>query len=135
MVNKINLSKKTTFFPLKNRSLLSRVILFGTRNLPKKFPEHKQVLNVILLNDKQMTYYNETFLRHQGSTDVLAFSNLDDDGDLVGEIFVSIEMAWKSFEKYKVTFAEECILYIMHGILHLNGFDDHDSQDKKKNAF
>jgi probable rRNA maturation factor len=52
--------------------------------------------------------------------------------DLNGEVIVSVEMAFKQSKEFKTTASEELLLYIVHGILHLRGYDDHKPKDIEK---
>lgn len=49
-----------------------------------------------------------------------------------GDIVISVDQARVQAKQYKRSIKEELILYIVHGILHLNGYDDHKPKDAKK---
>jgi rRNA maturation RNase YbeY len=66
---------------------------------------------------------NRRFLRHDSSTDVLAFP-LGDQDVLEGEIYVNLDRARNQAARYRVSFAEELARLIIHGTLHLAGYDD-----------
>jgi rRNA maturation RNase YbeY len=75
----------------------------------------------------EMTSLNETFLRHQGSTDVITFDYAERrraPGPLEGEIFVCWEEARKQARRFGVMWQTEIVRYIVHGVLHLSGYDD-----------
>ena len=75
--------------------------------------------NKILLNKLKKDYFN---LNH--FTDVIAF-NLEEEGEsLDGEIYVSIDDILENSKQYKVTFNNEFKRVIIHGVLHLLGFED-----------
>ena len=81
---------------------------------------------ISLLNDATMSELNETWLNHEGSTDVLTFdyrgANIGE--PLAGEIFVCVEEAVRQAQAYHTTWQAEVVRYIVHGILHLQGYDD-----------
>jgi rRNA maturation RNase YbeY len=82
----------------------------------------------------EMARLNETFLRHQGSTDVLAFdySESPEKDVLLGEIFICIDEAQKQALRFHTTWQCELVRYVIHGILHLLGHDDHQAVRRRK---
>ncbi len=136
-------AKRTRKYPLKNRGLLLKVIkkIATLCDLPSTVPSSETELAVILVDDKQITEINESFLNHQGPTDVISFDYIEDfDTDSVskedpftlGELYISLETAERQGKEYKKTLNEELLLYIAHGILHLCGYDDHCEKDIKE---
>lgn len=79
-----------------------------------------------------MTELNETFLRHRGVTDVITFNYAErpDGGPLQGEIFVCIDEAHVQATRFGTSWQEELVRYILHGILHLQGYDDRRKTDR-----
>ena len=137
---KICFAKQTDKYPLKNRELLINVIekIAKISNLPKVLPIEDLELSVILIDDEQITEINETYLNHQGPTDVISFDYIEDfDEDLhseddtysVGDLYISLETAERQGREYGKSLNEELLLYIAHGILHLCGYDDHCDED------
>jgi len=80
-------------------------------------------LNVIIVDDTYMISLNREFLKRNSTTDVIAFP-LDD----VGEIYVSAEVA---AERSPEDPLEELALYIVHGLLHLLGYDHQRPEEDK----
>jgi probable rRNA maturation factor len=80
-------------------------------------------LGIHFLASKEMAMVNENFLNHKGSTDVITFDYQNAE-ILHGEIFISIDDAVKQAREFKTTWQSELVRYIVHGILHLKGFDD-----------
>jgi probable rRNA maturation factor len=83
-------------------------------------------LVIHLVNAAEMTRLNETRLRHAGSTDVITFDYTGNDPSpmLTGEIFVCVNEALIQGRRFKVTWQTELVRYIVHGMLHLQGYDD-----------
>ncbi|HKX60641.1 MAG TPA: rRNA maturation RNase YbeY [Verrucomicrobiae bacterium] len=92
-------------------------------------------LGIHLLDAEEMAMINETFLQHQGSTDVITFDHAESAGheaknpgpgprDLHGEIFLSVPDAMRQAREFKTTWQGEVIRYVIHGLLHLMGHDD-----------
>jgi probable rRNA maturation factor len=71
---------------------------------------------VWLISDRRMSRLHREFLGQAGSTDVLTFQH--------GEIFISVETAKRHARAFGNSLLRELQLYIVHGLLHLNGFDD-----------
>lgn len=81
-----------------------------------------------------MTRLNETFLHHQGSTDVLAFDYTEGGCTqrLIGEIFVCAAEAGLQALRFRTTWQSELVRYVVHGVLHLLGHDDHSPANRRK---
>jgi probable rRNA maturation factor len=71
---------------------------------------------VWLISDRRMSQLHRQFLGETGPTDVLTFQH--------GEIFISVETAKQHARAFGNSLARELQLYIIHGLLHLHGFDD-----------
>lgn len=74
---------------------------------------------------------NKEFLGHNYPTDVISFNYSNESNNLDGEIFVCYEVASENAKLFKVTLDNELKRLIIHGILHLIGYDDI-STDKRK---
>lgn len=83
-------------------------------------------LAVYLVGPDAIARINETHLRHEGPTDVIAFDYADSGSPalLAGDIFVCVDEAIRQAPKYKTTWQSELVRYVVHGILHLSGYDD-----------
>ena len=64
------------------------------------------------------------FLNHDELTDILTFDLSDKEKGLLGEIYISVDRVKDNAYKYKTSFAEELRRVIIHGALHLMGYDD-----------
>ena len=71
---------------------------------------------VWLISDRRMALLHRKFLGQSGPTDVLTFQH--------GEIFISVETARRHARAFGNSLVRELNLYIVHGLLHLHGFDD-----------
>jgi probable rRNA maturation factor len=77
-------------------------------------------LSIVLVDDGAITKLNAKYHGVRGPTDVLSF----DYGDGQGELILSVQRAVIHATRFRTTPARELILYVVHGILHLHGFDD-----------
>lgn len=78
--------------------------------------ESLEEISIVLVSDRRMAALHKQFMNIDGPTDVLTFQH--------GEIFVSVETANENAQRFGTTAADEIRLYIVHGLLHLRGFDD-----------
>ena len=85
-------------------------------------------LSVAVVSDETIQDVNRRFLEHDGPTDVIAFPL--EDGQ--GEVVVSAERALSEAKNRGVEPMAELLLYVVHGILHLLGHDDHDPEDAER---
>ena len=81
-------------------------------------------LFVWLISDRRMSRLHGQFLGETGPTDVLTFQH--------GEIFVSAETAKRHAHLFGNPLARELQLYIVHGLLHLHGFEDQTKDGARK---
>jgi rRNA maturation RNase YbeY len=83
-------------------------------------------LGVHLVGADEMATLNETFLGHQGSTDVITFNHGEGAGTEVlhGEIFICVDEALIQARRFRVSWQVEAARYLVHGLLHLEGCDD-----------
>jgi probable rRNA maturation factor len=97
-------------------------------------------LQVEFAGRRRMARWNRQFLGHAGATDVLAFPrpatglppDPDAGGILAGELAVCPAVAETAAARYGTTPAEELLLYLVHGLLHLAGEDDHTPAGKRR---
>ena len=80
--------------------------------LLKELPE----IDVILVSDKRIAQLHRQFMNEPGPTDVITFQH--------GEIVISIETAKRQARRFGTNVDRELRLYLVHGLLHLHGFDD-----------
>ncbi|MCX5716308.1 MAG: rRNA maturation RNase YbeY [Candidatus Omnitrophica bacterium] len=94
-------------------------------------------VNLLITDDKDITKLNSRFLGRNRPTDVIAFGSKGK--GLLGEIAISADTARYNARQFKTTSDKEIFLYIIHGILHLLGYDDEGKKEKalmeKRQAF
>jgi probable rRNA maturation factor len=89
-------------------------------------------ISLAIVDDPTMHQLNREYLKHDYPTDVLSFV-LDRDGsNLDGEIVVSADMAASRCPEFGWSAQDEITLYVVHGMLHLIGFDDHSPADRRR---
>ena len=105
--------------------------------LVKLLALEKFELGVRLVRAPEMTRINETFLQHEGATDVITFDYANPAARrtshvLHGELFICYDVAVSQAREFRTTWPGEVVRYLVHGALHLQGFDDHRSADRRK---
>ncbi len=89
-------------------------------------------INVSFVDRKEILELNGKYLNHHFTTDILTFNYNGSNTDLDGEIIISYEDAIENAERFHISGKEEYLRLIIHGILHLLGFDDQQINDKLK---
>lgn len=94
-------------------------------------------LSLVLVNDRRIEEINRRYRHQDGPTDVIAFRMADGlyaelNTYLLGDIVISVETALSQAAKFRRTAAEELCLYLIHGILHLEGYDDQQPEERKR---
>ncbi len=84
-----------------------------------------QRVSILFCNNNFIKKLNKKYFKKTSSTDVIVFPLKDElEPDYLGEIVVSVEAATKVAEKIGCKWQDELKLYLIHGILHLLGYDD-----------
>lgn len=92
-------------------------------------PYTSAAISVAVVDDATIHELNRRFLAHDWPTDVLSFVLDQRDGHLEGEIVISAETAAAAAPEAGWSAAEEQLLYVIHGSLHLVGLDDRSPED------
>lgn len=87
-------------------------------------------LEIILTGNEEIRDLNKVWRNADYDTDVLSFS-LGRDAGLDGIVFVNLEFAASHCKTYKTSFHQEACRYIVHGLLHLLGYQDNTSETKR----
>ena len=93
---------------------------------------HIESLYINFITNEEIHKINKEFLKHDRSTDIITFNYSGNHFEIDGEIFISIDDANINARKYKVSLSKEFTRLIIHGILHLKGYDDIKKNDRMK---
>tara|TARA_Y100000590_G_C15654766_1_gene990195 strand:- start:537 stop:974 length:438 start_codon:yes stop_codon:yes gene_type:complete len=94
------------------------------------FSKQNSTINIIISDDEFLRKLKKDFFDVDAYTDVISF-NLEDEGkNIDGEIYISWDRINDNANKYKQTVNSELKRIIIHGILHLLGYDDQTKQEK-----
>ena len=105
------------------RALVSRVI----RNEKSKLCS----LEVNFVDNFSIKKINKKFLNHNFYTDIITFPYNNSKNGLDGEIVISLDMVKKNAVSYGVAYKQELKRVIIHGCLHLTGYDDKTKSDQE----
>jgi len=93
----------------------------------------ESVININLIDDKQIIKLNKQFLQKDSTTDVLSFV-LEKDvevGFWEGEVYANVEQVERQAKDFNVTFENELFRIVIHGLLHLIGYNDSANEEKQ----
>lgn len=91
---------------------------------------HVECLNFIFCSDNYLHKINLEYLGHDTLTDIVTFDNSETPGLIEGDIFISIDRVKENSASFAVTFDQELHRVIIHGVLHLMGFNDKTEKQK-----
>ena len=83
-------------------------------------------ISIAIVNNAEMRVLNRRYLNHDWPTDVLSFCFDEARDSLSGEVVLNAELATEVAKRYDWTPPDELLLYLVHGLLHLCGYDDRD---------
>ncbi len=86
-------------------------------------------VSVIFVTPQRMKALNTKHLKHSYVTDILTFDYGHADDQRVAEIIICPSVAVANAKAFSLPLQEEIELYVIHGILHLAGYDDHSPRD------
>ena len=95
------------------------------------FPCPAGELSLVFMDDAEIARLHEEFFGDPSPTDVITFEG-DPAMNFAGEICVSADHALRYAEQHGVDFSRELTLYLVHGYLHLAGFDDTGPADRRR---
>ena len=87
-------------------------------------------LNYIICSDNYLLEINRSYLSHDTLTDIITFDNSDEDNTVEADIFISLERVKENSEQLKTDITTEFNRVLIHGVLHLIGWNDKTQEDK-----
>ncbi|MFA5093359.1 MAG: rRNA maturation RNase YbeY [Candidatus Omnitrophota bacterium] len=117
-----NLQNKIKIQPQKIKNLINKV-------LKDEKIKKTGYLNICLVNNSIIKKFNKKFHKTNLATDVLAFDSSNINKNIQADIMVSTEMAIRQAKIFKTNANYELSLYLVHGVLHILGYND---QNKKQ---
>lgn len=123
---RIDITRTVSLGPLSGRFLTGAAerVLRGER-------VRRAEISLVFVSDRRIRRINADFLGHDYATDVITFP-LEDPPVREAEIYISAESARRNARRYQAAFREEIARLVIHGILHLCGFDDAPGAPKER---
>ena len=87
-------------------------------------------ISVIFVSDEYLLQVNNQYLEHNYFTDIITF-DYSEDHIVSGDLFISVDTVLSNSQDFNVTFLQELHRVIIHGVLHLIGFDDKSDADQE----
>lgn len=88
-------------------------------------------INIMYCDDALIREYNRKYLKHDFPTDIITFYDRDEDGKIEGDLLISIDTVNQNSKRFKKSFENELMRVIIHGMLHLCGYNDSTMEEKK----
>lgn len=87
-------------------------------------------ISIIFCSDNYVLDINQKYLQHDYFTDIITFDYCEGDR-LSGDLFISVDSVRENSVEFGTEFKDELNRVIIHGLLHLVGYDDHTEKDIK----
>ena len=88
-------------------------------------------VSIIFCSDNYILDVNQKYLQHDYFTDIITFDYCEGD-KLSGDLFISVDSVKDNALEYGTEFQDELNRVMVHGLLHLIGYDDHSEEDIKE---
>lgn len=124
-MNLLNYHSVNSRYRPSNRETISRWLI----NVAKKEKKVIGAISVIFCSDDYLLWCNQKYLRHNYYTDIITFDYCKAN-TLNGDLFISHDRIKYNAQKYKRPINEETRRVIVHGLLHLCGYDDKTREEK-----
>lgn len=90
------------------------------------------VINYIFCDDDYLLELNQKFLERDTLTDVIAFDYSEEEGEVSGDVFISLERTRENAAQFDQSSDIELLRVIAHGMLHLCGYGDKEAAEKEE---
>lgn len=87
-------------------------------------------LTYIFCKDEYLLSLNQHYLQHDTLTDIITFTLSGQKESIISEIYISLERIRENSKKFHATYTQELLRVMIHGILHLCGYSDHNKNLK-----
>jgi rRNA maturation RNase YbeY len=112
-----------------DQSISKRAVHSLVASLKNELKFKIATLFINFISSDDLLKVNKKYLKHNFRTDVIAF-NYAEKAELDGEILISVEDASTNAKRYKTQYSDELSRLVIHGILHLLGYNDQKPEEK-----
>jgi probable rRNA maturation factor len=139
----LNRTRKKTHFYSKSNILINNI--HPVIKLPLSLKKIKAAVSTVMdgedcvlseltvnfIDDRTIKKINNNYLKHNYFTDIITFPYNDNKTSIEGEIFISLDTVAKNAKIYETGFKRELSRVIIHGCLHLAGYNDKTKKQKE----
>lgn len=118
--------KEDTNFELKGKLINNKWLKLVAESELRKIGD----ISIIFCSDNYILDVNMKYLQHDYFTDIITFDYCEGNV-LSGDLFISVDSVRENAAFYGTEFADELNRVMVHGVLHLIGYDDHKDEDIK----
>lgn len=115
-------------FKIKDKRKIKNWITAVCKSYKKKVGE----INYIFCDDEYLLKVNNEYLSHNFYTDIITFNQSESDTIIEGELYISIDRVKENANDIDAIFEQELKRVIIHGILHLIGYNDKSKEEEKE---
>lgn len=119
-----NLQRKIFVKPAEIKKVIFKALRFEKINRSGE-------ISVFLVNDQKIKRLNLAYLGKNSPTDVISFDNSINKNKIFADIVISVDTASRNARIFKTAPWYELYLYVIHGVLHLIGYDDKDAKQRR----
>ena len=115
---------KNTDFLFRSKTITSRWLRLVAESEIRRIGD----ISIIFCSDNYILEVNQKYLNHDYFTDIITFDYCEGER-LSGDLFISVDTVRENSIEYGTDFNDELNRVIVHGVLHLIGYDDHSDED------
>lgn len=106
------------------------IIINWVQQIINQHQQSLEEINYIFCSDSYLLNINQEYLNHDTFTDIVTFNNSEESNKIESDIFISIDRIRENANSYNKSFEQELYRVMIHGVLHLLGFDDKTEEEK-----
>lgn len=123
----INFFSEEINFKLKNKIKIRKWIC----KVIEKEEHISGNINIIFCSDDFLMKLNRKYLKHNTFTDIITFPMTEEEKIIGGDLYISKERVFENAKTFKIKPTLEILRVIIHGILHLLGYDDRSEEERE----
>ncbi len=119
----------------QNRRVNRRRIKEAALHTLRNFAESETLIDITFVGNKKIRALNKKYMGRDSDTDVLSFlleESKSAKRKIIGDIYISADKARSNASRFNTSYEKELVLYTIHGILHLLGFNDKTRKEKEE---
>ncbi|HEY5533519.1 MAG TPA: rRNA maturation RNase YbeY [Ignavibacteria bacterium] len=121
----VNYNRKLIF----KRNILKKIIVIIIEEIVLKEKKNFGCINFLFCSDEEILEYNKKYLSHNYYTDIITFYYPEKDY-IDADVLISMDSIINNAKKYDVDYESELFRVIIHGLLHLCGYEDKTMKQK-----